>query len=74
MKIVIELELAIPAGSTVEEIKARWTNNKVTSRVASEIEACAVGQVTSVSTKEVMEVVKETKDSVEIKRVEKEVK
>ncbi len=53
MRIVIELELAIPAGSTVEEIKAKWTNNKVTSRVAAEIEACAVGQIMEIATKEV---------------------
>lgn len=53
MKIVILMEVAMPAGLTEEDVKARWIRNKITARIAHVVEDGAIGQVTRIDTKQV---------------------
>ena len=55
MHIVIKMEVVLPAGLTEDDVKARWTRNKVTAQVAMLIEGSAIGSVVKIDTLEVYE-------------------
>lgn len=55
VKLVVELEVVLRVGDTVESMQQVWTNNKVTARVAELVEQAALLQVVGLSVKLVKE-------------------